>query len=483
MTLIPASPYPARRVFPLGLAALTALLIAGCRVGPNYTRPAVATPAVYRGALAPEVSKSVVMPIANDDWSTLFTDPVLHELIARALANNLDLRIAAIRIVQAQDRISIARSQQYPTISGGGSYSAIRIPPSLAGDKNDGTPAASFFDGGGPSASATWALDFWGLYRRQTEAARADMLSFVWAQRATRSTLISDMAGAYFRLRSLDAQLRMTDNTIEARRDSVKLTEALVAGGAASTEDLRQAQELLEQAQANRPEIQRQITAVEGAISVLLGIGPEPIPRGNSIDRQPHPATVPVGIPSDLLVRRPDIQQAEQRLIAANARVGMARALYFPQISLTGTGGAASNQLTSVLTNSAAYWLAAGSLTQPIFDAGRIRSNYRLSQAQREELVVEYRKTIVEALRDVTDALAAYQSSHVRRTHQNAQVEAAADAVRLARLRYSGGSTSYLEVLTTDTQLYSAQLQLAKVQEQEASSLVQLYSALGGGWR
>jgi len=246
---------------------------------------------------------------------------------------------------------------------------------------------------------------------------------------------------------------------------------------------VRQAEELLHAAQANLPELRRQIAIQENALSTLLGRNPGDIDRGLPIDQQPHPREIPVGVPSQLLERRPDIQQAEAKLVAANARIGVARAQYFPQISLTSLGGSASNQLNSVFSGANAYWYAAGSISEPIFDGGRIRSNYRLSKAQEQEMLLAYQKTILSALQDVSNSLVSYKQTRERREEQFKQVESAADAVRLARLRYSGGNTSYLEVLTTDTDLYSAQLLLAQAQEQEAGSLVQLYVALGGGWQ
>jgi multidrug efflux system outer membrane protein len=309
------------------------------------------------------------------------------------------------------------------------------------------------------------------------------MLASIWGQRAAQTTLIQTVAEAYFQLRSLDAQLEVTNSTIAARQDSLHLTQVLEKGGAASLEDVRQAEELLHSAQANLPEIRRQIAVQENTLSIILGHNPGPIDRGLAIREQAHPQEVSVGIPSELLERRPDIQEAEEKLVAANARIGVARAQYFPQISLTSLGGAASNQLNSIFTGPSSYWFAAGSITQPIFSGGRIRNNYRLSKAQKQEMVLSYQNTILNALKDVSNALVSYKETRERREQQGEQVEAAADAVRLARLRYSGGNTSYLEVLTTDTNLYAAQLQLAQTQEQEASSLVQLYAALGGGWR
>jgi outer membrane protein, multidrug efflux system len=465
------------------IAGLLILMMAACNVGPNYKRPATSTPQTFRGALAPEIAPQDPVSIADEKWPAIFRDPVLQQLVTEALQNNLDLRVVAQRVLEAQAQAGIVRSQQFPTINGGASYTALQIPSSLAGNNSNGTPNNSFFNGGGLTASAAWNLDFWGLYRRQTEAARAELLASQWAQRATRVTLVQDVAQAYFQLRSLDAQLEITRSTIKARQDSLQLTQSLEKYGAGSLADTRQAEELLHAAQANLPELRRQIAVQENTISILLGHNPEDIHRGLDVASQPHPQQVPTGVPSRLLERRPDIQRAEATLIAANARIGVAKAQFFPQISLTSLGGSASSQLQSMFAGKNAYWYAAGSLSEPIFDAGRLRSNYHLSQAQEQEMLLDYQKTILNALKDVSDSLVGYKETRERREQQAALVVSAADAVRLARLRYSGGNTSYLEVLTTDTDLYDAQLQLAQSQEQEAASLVQLYAALGGGWQ
>ncbi len=472
------------RIEKIALLAVTAFLAAGCEVGPNYKRPSVDTPANYRQALAPDVSASSPTPsIADEQWPGIFQDPVLQRLVRDALTNNFDIRIAAQRVLQAQAQVGITRSQQLPSISAGGDYSALQTATSPISDNSLNTPANAFASGGGPTASAAWNLDFWGLYRRQSEAARADLLASEWGQRAVRITLIQNVAEAYFDLRSLDAQLSITQNTVAARKDSLRLTQSLEKHGAGSLADVRQAEELYNAAQANLPELRRQITLQENAISILLGSNPGNIDRGLPIEEQPHPQQVPVGIPSQLLERRPDIQQAEAKLVAANARIGVARAQYFPQISLTSLGGAASSQLNSIFAGANSYWYAAGSISEPIFDGGRIRNNYRLSKAQEQETLLEYQKAIQNALKDVSNSLVSYQETRERREKESAQVTSAADAVRLARLRYAGGNTSYLEVLTTDTDLYNAQLQLAQAQQQEAASLVELYASLGGGWQ
>lgn len=455
--------------------------LCGCTVGPNYKRPSAAAPQQYRDALAPDVNGSASPSIGENDWRSIFTDPELQSLLAEALSANPDLKITAERILEAQAQAGIVQSEGRPSVSAGGSYSALQLPSGLlATDTN--IRQGDFLRGGGPTASAAWNLDFWGLYRRQTEAARADLLQAVWVRRASQVSLIENVAYSYFRLRSLDEQLEVTNNTIKARHDSLELTQLLEQYGAGSRADTRQAEELLHTAEANLPEIRRQIAVEENTISTLLGHPPAAVKRGRPVGDQPHPVAVPAGLPSELLERRPDIRAAEAALIAANARVGAARALYFPQISLTSLGGAASNQLTSIFAGANSYWYAAGSLTQPLFAGGRIHSNYRFSLAQRQEMLEQYRKSVLDALRDVSNATAGYREARLQTEAQASTVASAADAVSLARLRYSGGNTSYIEVLTTDTDLYEAQLRLAQAQAQEAASLVDVYGSLGGGW-
>jgi outer membrane protein, multidrug efflux system len=461
-------------------AAVLISLLAGCTVGPNYKRPVTNTPQNFRGTAAPEISpETSTASLGDRKWSEIFQDPVLKKLIAEAITNNFDARIAAQRVLEEEAVVGIVRSQQFPTINGGASYTGIGLPSSFTG--NSGLPTLSY--GGGLTASGAWNLDFWGLYRRQTEAERAELLSAEWAQRATQTAIIANVSQTYLQLRSLDEALEITQRTIEARKNSLQLTQALESRGATSLADVRQAEELLYAAEANLPNLQRQIAAEENALSVLLGRNPGPIERGLAVSDQPHPEGIPAGIPSQLLERRPDIQQAEAKLVAANARIGVAKAQFFPQFSLTATGGSASNQLSTVFAGKNAYWYAAGSLSEPIFDAGRLRNNYRLSKAQEQEMLTSYQKTIAGALRDVSDALVAYQKTREFREAQEQQTKSAADAVRLARLRYDGGYTSYLEVLTNDTNLYTAQLTLAQAQQDEALSLVQVYTALGGGWQ
>jgi multidrug efflux system outer membrane protein len=475
------------------------IAIAGCKVGPNYKRPVVDTPASYRGALAPDIADaSTAPPLGTQKWDTVFTDPVLQQLITVALKNNYDVKIAADRVLEQQAQVGVTKAAQYPTLSAGGSYDALGLPSGLfsslnnssnssgSSTKSNSTSQTNYY-AGGLTASVAWNLDFWGMYRRQTEAARANLRATEWAKQTTYSTLVENVATDYYQLRTLDAELAITKSTLDARKQSLDLTKTLEQGGADSMADVRQAEELYYTAQAQIPDLERQIEQQENNLRLLLGQDPGPIVRNISdspsiIANAPHPTDVPVGLPSDLLERRPDIRRAEELLVQANANIGVARAQYFPQLSISGTGGTSSSQLKGLIDSGNVYYYAAGSLSQPIFDGGKIRNNYHLAQATHKELLDTYQQTIAGALRDVSNALIAYNKTREYREQQEKQTAAAADAVRLARIRYNSGSTSYLEVLTTDTTLYSSQITLESAQQAEALSLVQLYNALGGGW-
>jgi multidrug efflux system outer membrane protein len=469
------------------LGVLMLLLLVGCKVGPNYKRPVVDTPQTFRGAMAPDINpENSTQSLGDEQWSDVFKDPVVKQLIGQALANNFDARIAAQRVAEAEAQAGIVRSQQFPSISVGGNESVLRLPTALVQNYNNrsgNSGGNSLFYGGGFFASSAWNLDFWGLYRRQTEAARAQLLATEWGERATRMAVVESVAQAYLQLRTLDRQLEITKRTIAARQDSLHLTRVLEEHGAGSLADVRQAEELLYAANVNLPLLTQAIEQQENNLSVLLGHNPGPVARGLEITDQPHPAEIPAGIPSRILERRPDILQAEANLIAANAEIGVAKAQFFPQMSLTTLAGTSTSQLNTLFNQKNAYWYATGSFSQSVFDAGRLRNNYRLSKSVEQETLVNYQKTIAGAFRDVANALIAYRKTRERREQQEQETEATAGAVSLARVRYNGGNTSYLEVLTNDTNLYNAQLTLADTEQQEALSLVQLYAALGGGWQ
>jgi multidrug efflux system outer membrane protein len=484
------------------------LAITGCKVGPNYKRPVVNTPAAYRGGLAPDIAAATptnttppLTPLGAQKWDTVFTDPVLQDLIREALKNNYDVKIAADRVLEEQAAVGVTRAAQFPTLSGGASYTALSLPGGLlsglggSNNNNSGSSSSSSSNNnarsnvfsGGLTASAAWNLDFWGYYRRMTEAQRAEYRATQWAQQTTYATLVEDVATDYYQLRTLDAQLETTKQTIKARQDSVDLTRTLERGGEKSLVDVREAEELLYTAQAALPDYERQIVQAENNLSILLGRNPGPILRDTAqsaaiIASPPHPTAVPVGLPSDLLERRPDVRRAEELLVQANANIGVARAQFFPSLSLSDSSGSSSSQLKKIFDSGNIYTYATGSLSQPIFDGGKIRANYREAKAKDQELIDTYQQTIVGAFRDVSNTLTAYTKTREYREQQEKQTTASADALRLARIRYNAGATSYLEVLTSDATLYQSQLALQTAQQQEALALVQLYNALGGGW-
>jgi multidrug efflux system outer membrane protein len=453
-------------VFVAGMAA-------ACTVGPDYKRPVVAVPDTFRGAAAPDAAS-----IGDEAWWEVFQDDQLGALIRTALQQNLDLRIAATRILQAQAQFGITRADQFPTLDAGASTSRNRAARSVVPFPLDPYQRSDLQ----LTVSARWEIDFWGRYRRATEAARASLLASEWGRRAVATSLVSQVASAYFELRAFDLQLDIATRTLASRRESLRLTEVSARGGATSLVDVRQAEQLVFNAAATIEDLERQIAQQENGISVLLGRNPSDVPRGASLEQQTHVPEVPVGLPSALLERRPDIKQAEQQLIAANANIGVAKAAYFPQISLTGAGGVESAALSDLFTTSAGLWSVGAALTQPIFNAGRTRSRVALADAQQQEAVLIYQQTIQESLREVSDALVAYRKGRTFREQQLQLGRSAADARRLAEIRYRGGATSYLEVLDSDTRMFSAELGVAQAELNELRALVQIYRTLGGGW-
>ena len=466
-----------RGISRMGLLAGAIGLVTGCNVGPNYVRPNVTAPPVFRGADDSAASSDAAKSLGDEQWAAVYQEPELQALIRKALANNYDVRIAAQRILEQQSQVKITRSQQFPTLSVGGTGIGATLPASL------GTSIGSPLVDGSFNLSATWTPDFWGLYRRQTEGARALLLEQEWAQRAVRLSLVQQVATAYLQIRALDAQLAITKDTIKARQNSVDLTKSLESGGSVPLADVRQAEQLLYTATSEVPQLEQEIQQQENAVAVLLGENPGPFLHRDPNALAPPPQNLPTGIPSQLLERRPDIQEAEATLINANAQIGVARAQFFPNLSITGSGGVGGDSLASIFTPAGKTIYGIGTLTQPLFEGGKLRGQLRLSEATKEEMVLTYQKTIIGAFRDVSNALIALNKQRAYREQQEKLVEAAKDATRLARLRYEGGSTGYLEVLTTDSNLYSAQLNLVTAQQGEALTLVQLYSALGGGWQ
>jgi outer membrane protein, multidrug efflux system len=466
-----------KTIYAVTLGAILLAGIAGCKVGPNYKRPAYPTPPALRGADEKPTTSDAQNSLGDQQWSQVFREPELQGLIKTALTNNYDIRIAAQRVLEQQAQLKITRSQQFPQVTVGGTGIGATLPSGLGSGIPNPLVEGDF------DLSATWTPDFWGLYRRQTEGARAQLLAQTWAQKAVRLSLVQQVVTTYIELRALDRQLEVTKQTLKVRQDSVDLTRTLESGGSVPLSDLRQAEQLLYTATSEIPQLEQQIQQQENALSLLLGANPGPVAHSDPNALTPPPQDLPTGLPSQLLERRPDILQAEQTLVAANAQIGVARAQFFPNLAISGSGGVGGDTLGSIFDPSGKTIYGLGTLTQAIFEGGKLRGQLHLAEATKEEMVLNYQKTIAGAFRDVSNALIALNKQRAYREQQEKLVAAAQDASRLARLRYEGGSTSYLEVLTNDSNLYSAQLNLVGAQQGEALTLVQLYSALGGGWQ
>jgi multidrug efflux system outer membrane protein len=455
---------------------LVALLMAGCAVGPNYKKPKVNTPGEYRGAAPQEAAEPETESFVDQKWWEVFQDKQLQELIRIALKQNYDVRIAATRILQAQALAGITRADQLPTVAADASAANQRFADAKLNPEYETSPMQL-------DLRVAWELDFWGKYRRASQAARANLLAAKWARQAVVSTLVSDVAAAYFRLRALDLELEISRRTLASRQDSLRLTQVLANGGATSMLDVRQAEQLVATAAATIPDLERRIEQQENFISTLLGSNPGPIARGMNLTEQPHPPEIPAGLPSSLLERRPDVRQAEAQLIAANAQIGVAKAAYFPQISLTVLGGFQSSALTNLFSGPAGLWSVGGSVTQPIFAGGRIRSGVKFAEARQQEALLIYQQTVQQAFRGVSDALVEYRKDREFRQYQQQLALSAQDAARLSEMRYRGGAASYLEVLTNETNYFAAELGLAQAQLNELLGLVSIYRSLGGGWQ
>jgi outer membrane protein, multidrug efflux system len=450
------------------IAPVLLLALSGCKVGPNYKRPAVDVPGQYRG-LAPGLGAGG--NFAEMKWESVFQDQVLQSLIKEALANNYDIRIAASRIVQAQASLGVTRSNQLPLLSG--SFG-------VANEQSAATRGSPTFDIGGFQLS--YIVDFWGQYRRATEAARAELLASEYARHLVETTLISSVALDYFQLRQLDSQLDFSQETVASDQDSLRINTINYKGGEYAITDVYQAKLLVEQAEAEVITLKQAIEQTENQLSILLGRNPGSIPRGLNLVDEPHLDEVPAGLPSAILERRPDVREAEESLVAANANVGVAEAAFFPQIPLTAAFGAQSTALTSFLQGPATFWTIGGQLAQPLYTGGRITSQYRLALAQRDQADLTYRQTVQQAFADVSNSLVGYRQSRLYRVKLQEQAATYKETSRLANVRFTGGATSFLEVLTTQQQYFTAELQTTQAWYAELQNYVQLYQALGGGW-
>lgn len=420
--------------------------------------------------------------LANLKWFEVFKDEKLQALIQDALANNYDVREAAARIDAARASLGITRSEQFPSIIASGDVvtqresrsGAFDLPAPIKRDRSFGSILLNLL---------TFEIDIWGRLRKQTAAARADLLATQEAHKAIITTLVSDVATAYFGLRELDFELDISRRTLKSREESLRLIQLRQQRGVSTMLEVRQAEELVYDAREVIPALEQAIQQTENFLSFLTGRNPSTIERGISLTDQQMPPAVPAGLPSDLIARRPDIRAAENNLVAANARIEVAKKEYFPRISLTSFLGYESGQLTSLFSNSRNVFGLAGQVTQPIFTGGRIKSNIRFTQAQRDFLLIDYQKTIQAAFREVSDALIAYQKVREVRTQRGHLVDTLRDRSRLSYLRYTGGVATLLDALDADRELFEAERSLALARRDELLTVVQLYKALGGGWQ
>lgn len=461
---------------------LLAFIISGCTVGPNYHRPVVQTPAAFHGGESQQ-AQAQTASFADLPWWDVFHDPQLQGLIRTALKQNYDLKLAIERVNAARAQAGIVRSNQFPQIS---------LNPEFSGGKTDQNIKSNIFS---LAADAVFQLDLFGRYRRATEAARAQLLATQDAQQTVILTLVSDVASDYFLLRALDLQLQITQETVRAQEDSVKLTELRLQHGVATKLDVLQARQVLDTANARIPDLERQIGQTEDAVNILLGNYPQGVPRGVTLGTETPdgwqwsetlPPELPAGLPSELLERRPDIHEAEHILVAANANIGVAKAMFFPQISLLAFGGGAwghSQFAGSHIPVPLGLGTYTASAAEPIFDGGYLRNNLRFAKSQERQALIGYQQTIQRAFADVSDALIAYDKYHGVRERQEQSVKDLQESVNISLMRYRGGTANYLSVLDSQRSLFDAELTLAEARNNEYQGLVQLYKALGGGWQ
>jgi len=464
------------------LFAFITAFLASCRVvGPNYTKPIIPTPATLRGDVDTPVANDAVS-LADLKWFEVFKDEALQDLIRAALEQNYDLRDAVVRVDAARATLGVTKADQSPTIGAGVEVTTLR-------SSRDGSfPFPSGFEQRRTFGSValnllTFEADVWGRLKRATEGARANLLATEENRKVVVTTLVSDVAAAYFNLLELDAELAIAQRTLATREESLKLIRTREHKGVATTLDVRQGEQLVHLAARSIPEIEQEIEQAENQISLLLAQSPGAIKRGQSLMDQEQPVSVPAGLPSALMERRPDIRVAEQELIAANASIGVAKAAYYPRISLTGLLGSQSGDLLGLFKGAAGTWQFVPQVSQPIFNGGRNRSNVELATAQQQLALIQYERTIQTAFREVSDTLVQYQKVKDVRAKQELLVGTLQDRSRLSYMRYRGGVDTLLNALDADRDLFDAELGLAQTRRNELLTLVQLYRALGGGWQ
>lgn len=469
--------YTQRLARKVALIVIGPILVSGCLLGPDYERPEVVEPATFRGAEGSTDAQS----IADASWSTVTNDPVLKELIQTAIANNLDLRVATARVTEARARYGIVHSFIYPEVGVAGGYSSEQYsqradPPQQGGEGRS-------YQNWDVGVQASWELDLFGRIRRESEAAFAEYLATEEGQRAVLVSLVGDVSSTYLLMRQLDMQLEIARATSVTNEETVEFYRKRLAGGLSNRLELDTAVANLARTNTAIPQLENQIAVAENALSLLLGQPPGPIKRGTALTSGQIPATIPVGLPAQLLERRPDVMAAEQQLVAANARVGAAKALFFPRISLTGLYGGVSGDLTDLLDNDAEVWSVNPSLFAPVFQGGRLTRNYEASKAVYEQAFAQYQQAALNGYREVANALVALRTLGEARVSLETGVKALQDAVTLSRLRYDTGLASYLEILNADQELFNQQIQLAQTEGDELRAYVELYRSLGGGWQ
>ena len=462
---------------------LSASMLSGCAVGPNYHRPPVQAPPAFHDPDQSQQTQPPAASFADLPWWQVFHDPQLQELMRTALKQDYDLQLAVERVNAARAQLGIIRSYQFPQVS---------LDPTFSGGKADQNIKSNIFSLAG---DVVFQVDLFGRYRRETESARAQLLGTQDAQQTVILTLVSDVASDYFLLRDLDLQLQITKNTVRTQEDSVKLTQLRLQHGVATTLDVLQARQVLDTANAQIPDLERQIGQTEDAINILLGKYPDNVPRGQALGietpdglawSESLPPQLPAGLPSELLERRPDIREAEQTLVAANANIGVAKAMFFPQISLLGSGGAAfghSQFAGSHIPAPLGIGSYAATAAQPIFEGGALRNNLRFAKSEERQALIGYQQTIRQAFGDTSDALIGYDKYHSVRERQEQSVKDLQESVNVSLVRYRGGTSNYLEVLDSQRSLFTAELTLAQARNNEYQGLIQLYKALGGGWK
>ena len=459
------------------LAAALAAFLPACAVGPNYSRPQMPTPPQHRFVEGPAQAES----LADLPWWEVAKDPQLQALVREAIAKNLDLRVATARVEEARAVAGIAKSFLFPEVNLTGGYGAQQT--SRLSDPPQGTRDQKTYQNWNAGLGLSWEIDLFGRLRREKEAAFAEFLATDQGRRGVLITLVADVASTYFQVRELDLELEIARRTLQLNDETVDFYDRRLHGGVSNRLELDQAQANRALTASTIPDIEQQLATTENALSVLLGRVPGPIERGTALTDQWRSPQVPAGMPAALLERRPDVVQAEQLLVASNANVGAAKALFFPTISLTGLLGTVSGEFSNLLKSESNVWSLNPGLFQPLFQAGRLRRNYDAAKARFDQALAQYQKSALNGYREVADSLVTIQKLAVRRVEQEKGVEALRDASKLSRERYDSGLANYLEVLIADQQLFALELQLAKTRGAEMRALVQLYRALGGGWQ